>query len=96
MDSHIDSTIGSLLILDDLVGKYMKLLRTRNPIIILLFGVAGVFEDDGEAMRWLRDLYTKGSHHKSITVLTTIQIAFPKNFRAISLNSNMLCFFPNR
>ena len=67
----------------------------HDGFIIVLDDMMSEFEDSAEAGRYLKDLYTKRSHHENLTIFTTIQFAFPKKFRTISLNSNILVFFPN-
>jgi hypothetical protein len=48
-----------------------------------------------QANETITDLFTKGSHHKNISVVFLTQNIFHKNHRTISLNSHYLVLFKN-
>jgi hypothetical protein len=60
-----------------------------TPILLIL--------DDlmSQANETVTDLFTKGSHHKNISVVFLTQNIFHKNHRTISLNSHYLVLFKN-
>lgn len=64
----------------------------REPGIIIVDDMMCEIEQNGrEVSKW----FTKGTHHKNISLVLLVQNLFPKNMRNISLNAHYLVLFQN-
>lgn len=50
---------------------------------------------DDSSMKHINDIFTKGSHHRNISVFFVLQNLFYKNVRTISLNAQYFFLFKN-
>jgi len=90
-------------------GEYQQLFR-HYPHVIFHHGLPNLNDFDGsepvltilddlmhETNETVADLFTKGSHHRNVSVLYLAQNLFPKNkfARTISLNAHYMILFKN-
>jgi hypothetical protein len=91
-------------------GEYQELLKTLPPNVEICEGLNAVHELTGEestlvivddlmeeAGKEIANLFTKGSHHKNLSIIMVVQNIFhqSKIMRTISLNAHYLVLFKN-
>lgn len=63
----------------------------EHGVIVVDDMMCEIERNAGEVSKW----FTKGTHHKNISLVLLVQNLFPKNMRNISLNAHYLVLFQN-
>jgi len=84
-----DPTVMWIQGLPDDPFKYFE--KGGNGLLVLDDAMSEMRDRAEHVSRW----FTRGSHHKNVSIACLVQNLFPKHFREISLNAHILVLFNN-
>jgi len=74
---------------------YEQMLKKFDPNEVNMLILDDQLSNAKSNMEQFTDIFTKGSHHLNITVVTMLQNVFEKGFRTAKLNSHYVVLFKN-